>query len=144
MLDGGMINAQIEEAAAEMQCNRIIGVILCAGAAIFCVPPADAKEPPWAGVWAADPAWCKFKGSIGEQERGPIQLTGKTFTGFKISCWITGSKTGGFPRTWIIDKACDAKGGTNYQQALLIQSKDGNRLHVADGEGAVTAFQRCE
>ncbi|MEH6775766.1 MAG: hypothetical protein V7668_17715 [Cereibacter changlensis] len=105
--------------------------------------PALAQEPaPWVGIWAADPEWCAFADSIGEQETTPIRITEAEFQGYENRCEITATHPlQVLPGAELVMR-CEAEGEVMEDTRLVIADAPGSLLMLAGG-GEPVRLTRC-
>ena len=101
------------------------------------------EEPPFAGIWAAEPAWCKYADRIGSHSPAPIRLTSRSLDGYENSCFIRQIDPMGEMKVWRLRMECQAEGST-YDEDTLVMLESKNVLWRFWGTGAPVKFVRCK
>ena len=101
--------------------------------------PAAAEIPPWAGYWAADPAWCDA--TTGEVPEAPIYLADTEFMGYENGCDIISASPLAAGDAWEVNMACMGE-GESYERDVLFMLENGETLFWWD-EGFMTHFTKC-
>ncbi len=102
--------------------------------------PAAAEIPPWAGYWAADPAWCA--NTNGEVPEAPIYLADTEFRGYENGCDIISAAPLAAGDAWDVNMACMGE-GEEYENDLLLMVENDTTLFWWD-EGFMTHFTKCQ
>ncbi|QDC09972.1 hypothetical protein FHY55_12285 [Oceanicola sp. D3] len=101
--------------------------------------PAAAEIPPWAGFWAADPAWCA--NTQGEVPEAPIYLADTEFAGYENGCDIVVAEPHPSGSAWSVTMSCMGEGESYERDVLLMLSAD-DHLFWWD-EGYMVERVRC-
>ena len=101
--------------------------------------PAAAEIPPWAGYWAADPAWCA--NTTGEVPEAPIYLADTEFMGYENGCDVVVAEPHPAGAAWTMTMSCMGE-GESYEQSVLLMLTADDHLHWYS-DGYLTAFSRC-
>ncbi|MFY0633018.1 MAG: hypothetical protein JXQ91_04355 [Vannielia sp.] len=101
--------------------------------------PAAAEIPPWAGYWAADPAWCS--GTTGEQEQAPIYLADTEFMGYENGCDIISAAPLAAGDAWDVNMSCMGEGEAYEIDAIFMVENDTTLFWWDDG--FMTHFTKC-
>ncbi len=104
--------------------------------------PALAAPPDWAGIWAAEPAWCQWADRVGSHDPAPIELTETEVNGLENFCEIRGVNRIGFDRAWVLDLACSSE-GDEYDDRTLLMLETPDILWRWYGAGEPVRYTRC-
>ena len=98
--------------------------------------PAAAREPAYAGKWAAQPVQCR----VGQDtQRAPMIVTRNGYDQHEAHCQFASVRAGAVG-TWRVRARCSVEGDTQNHELTLTVA--GDRLSVRDAHGART-LRRC-
>ncbi|MDF1872486.1 hypothetical protein [Vannielia sp.] len=107
--------------------------------ALTCATPALAEMPPWAGHWAAEPAWCANQ--TGTTPQAPIYLADTEFRGYENTCDIISAAPLAAGDAWDMHMQCVGE-GQEYEIDAIFMVEDGKTLFWWD-QGFMGHFTRC-
>lgn len=106
-------------------------------------PPATPDAPPatpaFAGVWAANSAWCDNTAADGDAV--PIRISETRFEGYENRCDVVQIDGGG--TSWNAALSCEGEGQTSTERIRMDVAGDTMNLVYADRGGQGITLTRC-